>query len=107
MSRHHDLENTVNGVRDRVRHYADEAASRADSLVERGRDAGRRFGRNRTTYARRIGHAAEDFADEANYQYRRIRRHVGRHPVATTAIIAGTVGAFLLLRQLFRDRDDD
>jgi hypothetical protein len=106
MSRHHDLENTVNGVRERVRHYAGEAAGRADELVERGREAGRRFGRNRTTYARRIGHAAEDFADEANYQYRRLRRHVTRHPVATTAIIAGTVGAFFLLRHLFRGDDE-
>ncbi|WP_109123649.1 hypothetical protein [Dyella sp. C11] len=107
MSRQYDIESTVNGVRDRVRHYAGEAAGRADELVERGREAGRRFGRNRTTYARRVGHAAEDFADEANYQYRRLRRHVTRHPVATTAIIAGTVGAFFLLRQLFRNQDDD
>ena len=95
MSRHHDLENTVNGVRERVRHYAGEAAGRADELVERGREASRRF-----------GHAAEDFADEANYQYRRLRRHVTRHPVATTAIIAGTVGAFFLLRHLFRGDDE-
>ena len=110
MSRSHDLENSVNGIRERVservRHYADEASGRADELIERGRDARRRFGRNHNAYARRIGHAAEDFADEANYQYRRIRRHVSRHQVATTAIVAGTVGAFLLLRHLFRDRDD-
>ncbi|WP_199100189.1 hypothetical protein [Dyella sp. ASV21] len=111
MSRHYDIEKSINGVRervsDRVRHYAHEAADRADELVERGRDAQRRFGRNRNGYARRIGHAAEDFADEANYQYRRLRRHVSRHPVATTAIVAGTVGAFLLLRHLFRSNDDD
>lgn len=111
MGRPYDIENTVNGVRervgDRIRHYADEAADRADDLMERGRDARRRFGRNRNTYARRIGHAAEDFADEANYQYRRLRRHVSRHPVATTAIVAGTVGAFFLLRHLFRNHDDD
>ncbi|MDG2540011.1 hypothetical protein P5Y53_20210 [Dyella jiangningensis] len=111
MGRPYDIENTVNGVRervgDRIRHYAGEAADRADDLMERGRDARRRFGRNRNTYARRIGHAAEDFADEANYQYRRLRRHVSRHPVATTAIVAGTVGAFLLLRHLFRDQDED
>ena len=111
MGRSYDIENTINGVRDRVsdrvRHYADEAADRADNLMERGRDVRRRFGRNHHTYARKIGHAAEDFADEANYQYRRLRRHVTRHPVATTAIIAGTVGAFFLLRQLFRGQDDD
>jgi hypothetical protein len=111
MGRPYDIENTVNGVRervgDRLRHYASEAADRADDLVERGRDARRRFGRNHNAYARRIGHAAEDFADEANYQYRRLRRHVSRHPVATTAIVAGTVGAFFLLRHLFRNQDDD
>ncbi|WP_430391481.1 hypothetical protein [Dyella sp. 20L07] len=107
MGRPYDIENSINGVRDRVRHYADEAADRADDLMERGRDARRRFGRNRNSYSRKIGHAAEDFADEANYQYRRLRRHVTRHPVATTAIVAGTVGAFLLLRHLFRSRDDD
>lgn len=110
MGRSYDIENGINGVRDRVsdrvRHYANEAADRADELIERGRDAQRRFGRHRNTYARRIGHAAEDFADEANYQYRRLRRHVTRHPVATAAIVAGTVGAFLLLRQLFRSDED-
>lgn len=109
MGRSYDIESTVNGVRervgDRIRQYADEAADRADGLIERGRDARRRFGRNRNAYARRIGHAAEDFADEANYQYRRLRRHVSRHPVATTAIVAGTIGAFFLLRHLFRDDD--
>ncbi|WP_243038652.1 hypothetical protein [Dyella sedimenti] len=111
MSRHYDIENSINGVRervsDRVRHYADQAADRAGDLIERGREARRRFGHNRGTYARRLGHAAEDFADEANYQYRRLRRHVSRHPVATTAIIAGTVGAFFLLRHLFRGQDED
>jgi len=111
MGRPYDIENSIDGVRekvgDRVRYYAGEAADRADQLIERGRDARRRFGRNRDAYARRLGHAAEDFADEANYQYRRLRRHVSRHPVATTAIIAGTIGAFFLLRHLFRGQDED
>ena len=56
---------------------------------------------------RRVAQAAEDFADEANYQYRRLRRHVNRHPVATAAIVAGTIGAFLLLRRAFRGDDED
>jgi hypothetical protein len=107
MARQYDIESSVNGVRERVRHYADEAADRATELAERGRQASRRFGRNRNAYSRRLTNAAEDFADEANYQYRRLRRHVTRHPVATTAIIAGTVGAFFLLRHLFRGQDDD
>ena len=56
---------------------------------------------------RQIGRAAEDFADEANYQYRRLRRQVNRHPAATVAIVAGTIGAFLLLRRAFGGRDED
>ncbi|MHA6205045.1 hypothetical protein ACXU4B_11515 [Dyella soli] len=111
MGRPYDIEGNINGVRERVservRHYAGEAADRADDLIERGRDVRRRFGRSHNAYARRLGHAAEDFADEANYQYRRLRRHVSRHPVATTAIVAGTVGAFFLLRHLLRSRDED
>ncbi len=107
MGRPYDIEGNINGVRERVRHYASEAADRADDLMERGRDARRRFGRHRNAYARRLGHAAEDFADEANYQYRRLRRQVSRHPVATTAIVAGTIGAFFLLRHLLRGQDED
>jgi hypothetical protein len=49
---------------------------------------------------------AEDLADEASYQYRRMRRHASRHPVATVAVVAGTVGAFLLLRRLLRSDED-
>jgi hypothetical protein len=111
MARHRDNESNVNGVgeqvRERVRHYADEAGQRADELIERGREVRRRFGRQRYDYARRISHAAEDLADEANYQYRRLRRQVSRHPAATAAIVAGTVGAFLLLRYAFRNRDEE
>ncbi|WP_266172109.1 hypothetical protein [Dyella subtropica] len=111
MARNRDIESSINGigdqVRERVRHYADEASERADGLLERGRDVRRRFGRQRYDYAQRLSHAAEDFTDEANYQYRRLRRHVSRHPVATAAVVAGTVGAFLLLRRVFRSRDED
>jgi hypothetical protein len=31
---------------------------------------------------------------------------VNRHPVATVAIVAGTIGAFLLLRRAFSSDDD-
>ena len=110
MSRQRDIQDSINGVgervSERVRHYADEAAERAGSLAERGREAGRRFGNKHIGYSRRVAHAAEDFADEANYQYRRLRRQVKRHPTATIAIVAGTVGAFFLLRHLFRSDDD-
>lgn len=115
MARNRDIESSMNGVsehlRERARHFASEAGDRAESLMERGReasrDARRRFGRNHRDYTRRLSHAAEDFADEANYQYRRLRRQVSRHPAATAAIVVGTIGAFLALRHLFRDRDDD
>jgi hypothetical protein len=110
MGRNRDIENTFNGlgeqVRERARHYADVAGDHADGLMERGRDMRRRFGRQKVDYAKRLSHAAEDFADEANYQYRRLRRQVSRHPVATAAIVAGTIGAFLLLRRAFRSDED-
>lgn len=91
---------------DRVRHYADDAASSAQSLFERGRKTAERFGKRSNNYSQRISNAAEDFADEANYHYRRLRRQVNRHPGATVAIVAGTIGAFLLLRRAFRSDDD-
>lgn len=110
MGRNRDIENTFNGlgeqVRERAHHYADVAGDHAGNLMERGRDMRRRFGRQKYDYAKRLSHAAEDFADEANYQYRRLRRQVSRHPVATAAIMAGTIGAFLLLRRAFRGDDD-
>jgi hypothetical protein len=110
MSRQRDIQDSINGVgervSERVRHYAGEAAERAGSLAERGRDAGRRFSSKHVGYSRRVAHAAEDLADEANYQYRRLRRQVKRHPTATVAIVAGTVGAFFLLRHLFRGDDN-
>ncbi|HEX7813902.1 hypothetical protein [Dyella sp.] len=111
MSRQRDIQDTINGVgervSERVRHYADEAADHAGTLAERGRQFRRRFGQKNGQYSRRIAHAAEDMADEANYQYRRLRRQVKRHPTATVAIVAGTVGAFFLLRHLLRGDDED
>lgn len=109
MNRNRELESRLNGaseqMQDRARYYAGEAADTASSLIERGRQAGRRLSRNRFGYSKQLSHAAEDLADEANYQYRRARRHVGRHPVAAVAIVAGTLGAFLLLRRVFRNDD--
>lgn len=88
--------------------YVDSGRRGAQNLFERGR---RRlhegFGKRGRDYGRQFSHAAEDFADEANYQYRRMRRQVNRHPAATVAIVAGTIGAFLLLRQVFRSNDED
>lgn len=110
--RNRDIENQARDAgeraRDRVRRYAGVAASTAQSLFDRGRQATKRFSRDDTDYSRRLTAAAEDFADEANYHYRRLRRQVNRHPVATVAIVAGTIGAFLLLRRAFRsDRHGD
>lgn len=93
---------------ERVRNYADDAASGAQNLYERGRSATQNFAKNSPDYGRRLTNAAEDFADEANYHYRRLRRQVNRHPGATVAILAGTIGAFLLLRRAFRsDSEED
>ncbi|WP_049622212.1 hypothetical protein [Frateuria defendens] len=105
MSRTDELERHYNGVRERVRDYAGNAAETAGDLVARGRRATLRFGKH-GSYRRQLTRLAEDMADEANYQYRRARRQVQRHPVATAAIVAGTVGAFFLLRHLFRSDED-
>lgn len=107
MSRTRDIERHLSDAGDRVRQYANGAAGTAHDLVERGRRATSRLGRHGHDYGRQITRAAEDFADEANYQYRRLRRQVKRHPAATVAILAGTVGAFLLLRRAFAGRDED
>jgi hypothetical protein len=105
MSRHRDLESRVDDLGERARRYAGDAGDAAQGLVARGRRAAARF--NGRDYSRRLSRAAEDFADEANYQYRRLRRQVNRHPAATVAIVAGTVGMFLLLRRVFRSDDED
>ncbi|TAL87188.1 MAG: hypothetical protein EPN69_02300 [Rhodanobacter sp.] len=101
------IRDTAGRASERVRDYANGASDSAQSMFERGRKRIReRFGK-RGDYQRQLSHAAEDFADEANYQYRRLRRQVNRHPAATMAIVAGTIGAFLLLRQAFRSKDED
>ncbi|MCX7512762.1 hypothetical protein [Frateuria sp. STR12] len=110
MNRHRDIEQRFDGaserVRDRVRQYANGTADTANDLIERGRRITGRLGRRTSGYGRQLSHAAEDLADEASYQYRRVRRHASRHPVATVAVVAGTVGAFLLLRKLLRSDED-
>lgn len=100
------LQDSAEHAGERARHYADGATSGATDLLERGRKTLRQRFDKRHDYGRQISHAAEDFADEANYQYRRLRRKVDRHPVATVAIVAGTIGAFLLLRRAFRSDDE-
>lgn len=108
MAINRDIEETGERISKRVRGYADGAADRANGLLERGgREARRLFGQRSRDYSRQLSHAAEDLADEAHYRYHRLRRHARRHPVATAAIVAGTIGAALLLIRVFRSRDDD
>lgn len=110
MNRVRDFQHQLDGagarVREQVRHYADESADTASDLIARGRQVASRLGHGRHSYGRRLSHLVEDMGDEASYQFRRARRHVSRHPLAATAIVAGTVGAFLLLRHLFRSDED-
>lgn len=111
MSKNRDIERSLSDATERVggrvRHYANGAADSAHDLIERGRTVGGRFGKRGKSYRTQVTRAAEDFADEANYQYRRLRRQVNRHPAATVAIVAGTVGAFLLLRKAFSSNDEE
>lgn len=100
------LQDTAEQAGERARYYADGASRGAQGLLDRGRQTIRERFSKRRDYGRQISHAAEDLADEANYQYRRLRRKVDRHPVATVAIVAGTIGAFLLLRRAFRSDDE-
>lgn len=106
-----DLERRLHDVSDRasrqVHRYADSAADTAQGWIERGRRAASRLNGRGSSYRKQIARKAEDLADEANYQYRRLRRQVSRHPVATAAIVAGTIGAFLLLRRVLRSDDDE
>ena len=111
MSRNRDIEHALNDAGEqvgrRVRYYADNAADKAQSWIERGRRSTQKFGSRGRNYGQQLSRKAEDLADEANYQYRRLRRQVNRHPVATVAIVAGTIGAFLLLRRAFRSDDEE
>lgn len=101
------LQDTAERASERARDYADGATTGAQNLLERGRRSIRQRFDKRGDYSRRLANAAEDFSDEANYRYRRLRRNVTRHPVAAVAVVAGTVGAFLLLMRAFRSDDED
>ena len=70
MSRQADIERRLDQLGNRVREYADGAADTADGWLSRGRRAVGRL--NRSDARKRIARQAEDFADEANYQYRRL-----------------------------------
>ena len=108
--RKHDIErqlhDTAERAGERARYYADGVSSNARDLLERGRRRIREGLPAQRAYGAELSRAAEDLADEANYHYRRLRRQVHRHPAATLAIVAGTIGAFLLLRRAFRSDDD-
>ena len=105
MSTRRDIEQGMDELGDRIRRYAGDAGDAARGWVVRGRSAAARF--DGDGYRRRLARAAEDLADETSYRYRRLKRQVNRHPVATVAIVAGTIGAFLLLRRAFRRDEDD
>lgn len=91
---------------ERGRDYVDGAGNVAHGLLQRGLRMRERFSGRGGDYRRQLSRAAGDFADEANYRYRRLRRQVKQHPAATVAIVAGTIGAFLLLRRVFRSSDE-
>ncbi|MDE2086473.1 MAG: hypothetical protein KGI63_04465 [Xanthomonadaceae bacterium] len=105
MSTRHDIEQGIEELADRARRHADDASDAARGWIARGRRAAARL--DGQEYRRRLTRAAEDLADETSYRYRRLRRQVNRHPVATAAIVAGTLGAFLLLQRVLRERDGD
>ncbi|MBD8881395.1 MULTISPECIES: hypothetical protein [Rhodanobacter] len=105
MSTRRNIERSMDELGDRARHCADDANATARDWIARGRRAAGRF--DGEGYQRRLARAAEDFVDETNYRYRRLKRQVNRHPVATATIVAGAIGAFLLLRRALRSSDEE
>lgn len=97
------VESAVNGASGRVRHYADEAVDVGNDLLDRTRKVTNKL--NSYNNRRRMRYMAEDFADEASYQYRRLRRQVRRNPGVTIGIAAAAIGTFLLIRHALRDDD--
>jgi ElaB/YqjD/DUF883 family membrane-anchored ribosome-binding protein len=101
------VESAVNGVSGRVRRYADEAGGTANELLQRSRRISEKFSKRADSRAIKAQHLAEDLADEASYQFRRLRKRVRRNPATTIGIAAAAIGTFLLIRHALRTRDDD
>jgi hypothetical protein len=99
------VESAVNGVSGRVRHYADEAAGTGNDLLDRTRRITNKFAKRNSGNSQRVRYMAEDLADEATYQYRRLRKQVRRNPGVTIGIAAAAIGTFLLIRHALRDND--
>lgn len=99
------VESAVNGVSGRVRHYADEAAGMGNDLLDRSRRVTGKLARHTNGNGQRMRYLAEDFADEATYQYRKLRKQVRRNPGVTIGIAAAAIGTFLLIRHALRDDD--
>ncbi|MDQ0011029.1 hypothetical protein J2T07_003235 [Luteibacter jiangsuensis] len=99
------VESAVNGVSGRVRHYADEASGVGNDLLERSRRVTNKFAKRNSISGQRIRYLAEDVADEATYQYRKLRKQVRRNPGLTIGIAAAAIGTFLLIRHVLRDDD--
>jgi hypothetical protein len=99
------VESAVNGVSGRVRHYADEATGAGSDLLERTRRVTNKFAKRNSGNSQKVRYLAEDLADEATYQYRRLRKQVRRNPGVTIGIVAAAIGTFLLIRHALRDDD--
>jgi hypothetical protein len=99
------VESAVNGVSGRVRQYADEASGVGNDLLERSRRVTNKFAKRNSISGQRIRYLAEDVADEATYQYRKLRKQVRRNPGLTIGIAAAAIGTFLLIRHVLREDD--
>ncbi|MEZ2418546.1 hypothetical protein [Luteibacter sp. RCC_6_2] len=99
------VESAVNGVSGRVRQYADEASGVGNDLLERSRRVTNKFAKRNSISGQRIRYLAEDVADEATYQYRKLRKQVRRNPGLTIGIAAAAIGSFLLIRHVLREDD--
>jgi hypothetical protein len=99
------VESAVNGVSGRVRQYADEATGVGNDLLDRSRRVTSKFAKRSNGNGQRMRYLAEDLADEATYQYRKLRKQVRRNPGLTIGIAAAAIGSFLLIRHILRDDD--